>query len=189
MIEAGNMLIVTIPSATCDVEFLKALQEYVLGSLRTRCLVIPRGAELEIRALPQLGAVEVNPDAEPKPAKRAGRKQRAAAKAEPESGTGAAPTPTSATAASAQPPVSPTTPTPPTMLREKAVVKKAAPRRAVRSRLPYEDEIVSAYRQAANREAQIRILADLNVCTEERIRDILREAGEVLPEKKAGGHG
>lgn len=183
MIEAGNMLIVTIPSATCDVEFLKALQEYVLGSLRTRCLVIPRGAELEIRALPQLGAVEVNPDAEPKPAKRA------AAKAVPESGTGAAPTPTCATAASAQPPVSPATPTPPTMLREKAVVKKAAPRRAVRSRLPYEDEIVSAYRQAANREAQIRILADLNVCTEERIRDILREAGEVLPEKKAGGHG
>lgn len=186
MIDAGNTLIVTIPSATCDAEFLKALQEYVLKSLEGRCLVIPRGAELEIRALPQLGAVEVTPEAEPKPTKRAGRKPRASVETVPKVGTETASSPpVAAAAASAPPPV----PTPPTVLREKTAVKKAAPRRAVRSRLPYEDEIVSAYRQAANPAAQIRILADLNACTEERIRSILVEAGEVLPYPKAGGHG
>lgn len=188
--EAGNTLIVTIPSATCDVEFLKALQEYVLKSLEGRCLVIPRGAELEIRALPQLGAVEVTPEAEPKPTKRAGRKPRTAVETVPRVGTETAPSPpVAAAAASAPPHAPPSVPASPTVLREKTAVKKAAPRRAVRSRLPYEDEIVSAYRQAANPAAQIRILADLNACTEERIRSILVEAGEVLPYPKAGGHG
>lgn len=189
MIDAGYTLIMTIPSATCDVEFLKALQEYVLKSLEERCLVIPRGAELKLRALSQLGAVEVIPEASPKPAKRAGRKPRASVEAVPRVGTEVAPPPVAAAAVPAPPPAPPSVPTPPTVLREKTAAKKAAPRRAVRSRLPYEDEIVSAYRQAANPAAQIRILADLNACTEERIRSILVEAGEVLPYPKAGGHG
>ncbi|MDY5804757.1 MAG: hypothetical protein SPJ87_02460, partial [Oscillospiraceae bacterium] len=48
-----------------------------------------------------------------------------------------------------------------------------------------ESEIVASYRQAAKPAAQITVLADLNVCSKERIEEILREAGEPLP-KKAG---
>jgi len=47
-----------------------------------------------------------------------------------------------------------------------------------RGRLPWSDEeIVISYRDAANREAQIGILAELNACTTDRIESILRAAG------------
>ena len=39
------------------------------------------------------------------------------------------------------------------------------------------DEIVTSYRQARNRQTQIGVLADLNVCTRKEIKDLLAEAG------------
>ena len=47
-----------------------------------------------------------------------------------------------------------------------------------------ESEIVASYRQAAKPAAQITVLADLNVCSKERIEEILREAGEPLPKER-----
>lgn len=48
-------------------------------------------------------------------------------------------------------------------------------------------EILRSYRQAADRQGQIRILADLNAVTQEEIREVLRQCGEALPEKKRAG--
>lgn len=48
-------------------------------------------------------------------------------------------------------------------------------------------EILRSYRQAADRQGQIRILADLNAATPEEIREVLRQYGETLPEKKRAG--
>lgn len=50
------------------------------------------------------------------------------------------------------------------------------------------DEIVTSYRQARNRQTQIGVLADLNVCTRKEIEDLLAEAGALKapPEKKGG---
>lgn len=50
------------------------------------------------------------------------------------------------------------------------------------------EEIVTSYRQARNRQTQIGVLADLNVCTRKEIKDLLAEAGvlEVPLENKGG---
>lgn len=49
-----------------------------------------------------------------------------------------------------------------------------------------EADIVASYRQAANPDAQIGILADLNLCSKDRILAILQGAGVELPAKKNG---
>ena len=52
-------------------------------------------------------------------------------------------------------------------------------------RLPYtEDEICAIYRTAKDKKAQIEILADMNVTSEETIRDILRKYGYTVEERK-----
>lgn len=173
MIEGGKVLVLTLPVTACDVNFLTPLREYLLHGLETRCLVLPRDAQLEIRDLPALGAAEVAVESAEKPARK---KPRRKPKAENVSESG--------TAKTEVVPV-------PAVLRGGTIRPKPAPRpHAARGRLPYEDEIVSSYRQAANRRAQIKVLADLNACTEERIREFLKAAGEELPEtEKAGAHG
>lgn len=45
-----------------------------------------------------------------------------------------------------------------------------------------EDEIVASYRSALAKKAQLKILADLNVCKVQDIRELLIEHGEDLPE-------
>lgn len=45
-----------------------------------------------------------------------------------------------------------------------------------------EDEIVASYRSALDKKAQLKILADLNVCKVQDIRELLIEHGETLPE-------
>jgi len=44
-----------------------------------------------------------------------------------------------------------------------------------------DSEIVIDYRRAKNKQKQIRILAELNTCSEDRIKQILTEHGEELP--------
>ena len=52
-------------------------------------------------------------------------------------------------------------------------------------RLPYtDDEICALYRRSANKRVQIQILADMNVTSEETIRDILRKYGYTVEERK-----
>lgn len=45
------------------------------------------------------------------------------------------------------------------------------------------DLIVSDYRQAANKQKQIEILANLNLCSPREIACLLRDHGEVLPNR------
>lgn len=45
------------------------------------------------------------------------------------------------------------------------------------------DLIVSDYRQAANKQKQIEILANLNLCSPREIACLLRDHGEVLPSR------
>lgn len=100
MIEAGNMVILTMPTAVCDVNFLTPLQEYLLHGLETRCLVLPRDTTLEIRSIPAIGAATVAAQEE-KPKRKGGRPRKLPAapvpKAEddavPKAGTAAVPEP------------------------------------------------------------------------------------------------
>lgn len=46
------------------------------------------------------------------------------------------------------------------------------------------EEIVREYREARNKKAQIKILADLNLCTKDEIIEVLRSKGVEIPEKK-----
>lgn len=46
-------------------------------------------------------------------------------------------------------------------------------------------EIARDYRTAANKQKQIKVLAELNQCAERRIAEILDDEGEVLPKKWA----
>lgn len=48
------------------------------------------------------------------------------------------------------------------------------------------EEIVRSYRESANQIKQIAILADLNVCKQGKICEILLEAGEELPKRRGG---
>ena len=45
-------------------------------------------------------------------------------------------------------------------------------------------DIVQQYMMSADRERQIEILADLNLCSQDDIREVLADAGCMLPEKK-----
>lgn len=168
MIEAGNVLILTLPVSACDVNFLTPLQEYLLRGLEARCLVLPLNAALEIRNLPAIGAVEVVPESDT-PKKRG---RRLKAETVPESGT-------------QKTEVVPV----PAVLREGTIKPKPAPRARTTPRwtLPMTaGEIVSSYRQAARPQAQIKVLADLNACTPERIREVLAAEGVELPKGKDG---
>lgn len=158
MIEGGKVLVLTLPVGACDVNFLTPLQEYLLHGLETRCLVLPRDAQLEVRDFPALGAAEVHVEAAVK--KKVGRPKKAV----PESGTEAAPAP----------------------LRESAIPKPkpARTRSAPRWTLPMTaGEIAASYRQAAKPKAQIGVLAELNVCSKERILEVLAAEGVELVEK------
>ena len=84
----------------------------------------------------------------------------------------------------AETPKQPNAPDKPTPILRSPPARSGAPRSHA---LPMsEGEIVASYRQAAKPAAQITVLADLNVCSKERIEEILREAGEPLPKKR--GH-
>lgn len=160
MIEGGKVLVLTLPVGACDVNFLTPLQEYLLHGLETRCLVLPRDAQLEVRDFPALGAAEVKAE---EPVKKKGGRPK---KTVPESGTEVTPVPA--------------------ILREGTIKPKSAPRTrsAPRWTLPMTaGEIAASYRQAAKPKAQIGVLAELNVCSKERILEVLAAEGVELEEK------
>lgn len=157
----NRVLIVKLPELHADVKALEAFRAYVCDALGAGALVLPGGTTYAVEEFPPLGAVEV---------------------AEPVPSLGPAPEPERADSP-AETPKQPNAPDKPTPILRSPPARSAAPRSHA---LPMsESEIVASYRQAAKPAAQITVLADLNVCSKERIEEILREAGEPLP-KKAG---
>lgn len=186
----SKVLIVKLPELHADVKQLEAFRAYVCDALGAGTLVLPLGTTYAVEEFPALGAVEVAAGnavpvviggSRPTPAGGGGglvvggRVVRSV----PDSGT--APEPERAES-SAEAPKQPNAPDKPTPILRSPPARSGAPRSHA---LPMsESEIVASYRQAAKPTAQITVLADLNVCSKERIEEILREAGEPLPKKR-----
>ena len=184
----NRVLIVKLPELHADVKQLEAFRAYVCDALDAGTLVLPLGTAYAVEEFPALGAVEVVAGgavpvviggSRPTPAGGVGLVVGGrVVRSVPDSGT--APEPERAESP-AETPKQPNAPDKPTPILRSPPVRSAAPRSHA---LPMsESEIVASYRQAAKPAAQITVLADLNVCSKERIEEILREAGEPLPKK------
>ena len=176
----STVLIVRVPR---PIENIDECTEYIRRGLRDGILILGADVEYSIEEFPPLGAAEVvaedvsKSDTEKKPQKR-----RTPKKAAGETGTPAAPA-----ESPAEPPAAPDTAPPVTVFR--APAEKPKRKAAGGWRLPMTaGEIVSSYRQAAHPKKQIKVLADLNACSQETIRGILQSADVLtLPKAKAGG--
>lgn len=189
----SKVLVVKLPELHADVKTLEAFRAYVCDALGAGALVLPLGTTYAVEDFPALGAVEVGAGivvpvviggSRPTPAGGSGGPGVYSARvvrSVPDSGT--APEPERAESP-VETPKQPNAPDKPTPILRSPPARSAAPRSHA---LPMsESEIVASYRQAAKPAAQITVLADLNVCSKERIEEILREAGEPLPKKR--GH-
>ena len=171
------VLVVTLPQGLLPhgVDQLEEMRDYVIDSIRKSVLVLGIGTELEMKPLPELSGVLVQ-DAD-------GRLV-AAAPVVPESDTDAA------AEAKDMPPSNeqePPTLEPPRVLREHDLDRAPAvsTKRGGRELPMTPGEIVASYRQAANKNNQLRVLADLNVCSKDDIIEVLAAQG-VEVKKKAG---
>lgn len=171
------VLVVTLPQGLLPhgVDQLEEMRDYVIDSIRKSVLVLGIGTELEMKPLPELSGVLVQ-DAD-------GRLV-AAAPVVPESDTDAA------AEAKDMPPSNeqePPTLEPPRVLREHDLDRTTAvsTKRGGRELPMTPGEIVASYRQAANKNNQLRVLADLNVCSKDDIIEVLAAQG-VEVKKKAG---
>lgn len=151
-----KVLILELPEAATQDE-LESMQRYTLRGLGEGCLVLRSGTTLRVEALPVLGAVEV------RGAARSLREKEVVQKP-PER-------PLSTLAGFKPIPVEPTA-------SQSASKPWGLPMTA--------GEIVSSFRQAAKPLEQIKILADLNACSEARIREVLTAEGVDIPQKKRG---
>lgn len=185
----SKVLIVKLPELHADVKALEAFRAYVCDALGAGALVLPLGTTYAVEDFPALGAVMVEPEAPvpvvlggpaPTPAGGGGGQVVGGRVVRSVPNSGTAPEPERAESPS-ETPKQPNAPDKPTPILRSPPVRSAAPRSHA---LPMsEGEIVASYRQAAKPAAQITVLADLNVCSKERIEEILREAGEPLPKK------
>ena len=187
----GNkVLIVKLPELHADVKALEAFRAYVCDALGAGALVLPLGTTYAVEDFPALGAVEVVAKNAvpvviggpmPMPAGGGGGLVVGGRVVRSVSDSGTAPEPERAESP-AETPKQPNAPDKPTPILRSPPARSAAPRSHA---LPMsEGEIVASYRQAAKPADQIKVLADLNVCSKEHIEDILREAGEPLPKKR-----
>lgn len=183
----STVLVVRVPRPIEDAD---ACIEHIKRGLRDGILVLGADVKYSVETFPPLGAVEVVAGSavpvviggsRPTPAGGGGglvvggRVVRSV----PDSGT--EPEPEREEAPAETPKQQPDAPDKPTPILRSPPVRRGAPRSHA---LPMsESEIVASYRQAAKPAAQITVLADLNVCSKERIEEILREAGEPLPKK------
>lgn len=186
----SKVLVVKLPERLADVKQLEAFRAYVCDALGAGALVLPLGTTYAVEDFPALGAVEVVEGnavpvviGGPRPTPAGGGGGLVVGgrvvRSVPDSGT--APEPERAES-SAEAPKQPNAPDKPTPILRSPPARSGAPRSHA---LPMsESEIVASYRQAAKPTAQITVLADLNVCSKERIEEILREAGEPLPKKR-----
>lgn len=170
------LLIVTLPQGLLPrgAAELERMRDYVIESIGKCVLVLGAGTEFEIRPFPDFCNVWVQ--------EAVGAV--ATAPVVPESDTDAA-----AEAETAPPSCEqePPAPEPPRVLREHDLDRATAvsTKRGGRELPMTPGEIVASYRQAANKNNQIGVLADLNVCSKDDIIEVLAAQG-VEVKKKAG---
>ncbi len=156
---ASRLLVVRLPGKTAGWEDIDSIHEYINRAIIDGVMVLGEGIKLELVELPPLGAVEIVADRFVKPEIPV---ILGAPPPTPEGGTGgfvvdgrlaAVSVPESGTPSAEEP------------------LQMA------------EADIVASYRQAAKPADQIKVLADLNVCSKARIIEVLRRAGVELPSK------
>lgn len=193
----SKVLIVKLPELHADVKALEAFRAYVCDALGAGALVLPLGTTYAVEEFPPLGAVEgdavpvVIGGPRPTPAGGGvgqvvgGRVVRSV----PDSGTEPEPEHAEETNPKSINPLPESEKTPKTDLSNRTVFRApddAQKRKASAKRtLPMSaGEIVRSYKQAAKPEEQISILAELNACSVDEIREILLQLGVELPKAK-----
>ena len=172
-----TVLVVTVPRGVFPhtVKELEAMRDYVCESIMKGVLVLDIGTEFVLEKFPELDDVQVQAtdgahctaemvvsesDTAAPPEAEQKQEQKQEQEQEQE-----------------QPPV----------LCEHNLKQptKQPPKKKERELLMTPGEIVTSYRQAANPVAQLRVLADLNVCSKDDIIEVLAAQG-VEVKKKAG---
>lgn len=197
---ANRVLVVRVPAGWARAEDLPELAEYVGNAIVDGVLVLGESVRLELMELPPLGAVEVDAGnavpvviggSRPTPAGGGGglvvggRVVRSV----PDSGTAPEPEREDEVNPKSINPLPESEKAPKTDLSNRTVFRApddAQKRKASAKRtLPMSaGEIVRSYKQAAKPEEQIGILAELNACTVDEIREILLQLGVELPKAK-----
>lgn len=164
-----TVLVVMVPRGVFPhtAKELEAMRDYVCESITKGVLVLGVGTEFELEKFPELDDVQVQ---------TADGAHCTAEMVVSESDT-------DATAEAEDMPPSneqePPTLEPPRVLREHDLDRATAvsTKRGGRELPMTPGEIVASYRQAANKNNQIGVLADLNVCSKAEIVDVLTEQG------------
>lgn len=153
--EASNVLVVRVPR---PIEDLDACVEHIKRGLCDGILILGADVSYRVERFPPLGAVEVVADGKPEPIA-------------PVIAGGPSPTP-------------PTGGSGGNGAGGRSVdVSESDTSTAEEPLQMAEADIVASYRQAAKPADQIKVLADLNVCSKARIIEVLRRAGVELPGK------
>lgn len=196
----SKVLIVKLPELHADVKALEAFRAYVCDALGAGALVLPGGTTYAVEDFPALGAVEVKTDA-PVPVVLGGPAPTPVGgggglvvggrvvRSVPDSGTAPEPEREDETNPKSINPLPESEKAPKTDLSNRTVFRApddAQKRKASAKRtLPMSaGEIVRSYKQAAKPEEQISILAELNACSVDEIREILLQLGVELPKAK-----
>lgn len=170
-----TVLVVTVPRGVFPhtAKELEAMRDYVCESIMKGVLVLGVGTEFELEKFPELDDVQF---------RTADGAHCTAEMVVSESDTAAPPEDEQKQEQEQeqeqeQPPV----------LREHNLKQptKQPPKKKGRELLMTPGEIVTSYRQAANPVTQLRVLADLNVCSKDDIIEVLAAQG-VEVKKKAG---
>lgn len=193
----STVLVVRVPRPIEDID---ACVEHIKRGLRDGILILGADVKYSVETFPPLGAVEVVAEdavpvviggSRPTPAGGGGglvvggRVVRSV----PDSGTAPEPEHAEETSPKSINPLPESEKTPKTGLSNRTVFRApddAQKRKASAKRtLPMSaGEIVRSYKQAAKPEEQIGILAELNACTVDEIREILLQFGVELPKAK-----
>ena len=207
----SKVLVVKLPELHADVKALEAFRAYVCDALGAGALVLPLGTTYAVEDFPALGAVEVVEGnavpvviGGPRPTPAGGGGGLVVGgrvvRSVPDSGTEKEPPKKElpdipAAEGVSRPEPKPVEPQPKPEAAPKASLLNRTVFRAsndtqqrkapAKRTLPMSaGEIVSSYKQAAKPEEQIGILAELNACTVDEIREILLQLGVELPKAK-----
>jgi hypothetical protein len=178
----SKVLIVKLPELHADVKALEAFRTYVCDALGAGTLVLPLGTTYAVEEFPALGAVEVGAEPVPDLGTEKGHPKKELPDIPAAKGV-------------SRPEPKPVEPQPKPEAAPKASLLNMTVFRAsndtqqrkapAKRTLPMSaGEIVSSYKQAAKPEEQIGILAELNACTADEIREILVQLGVELTKAK-----
>lgn len=178
----SKVLVVKLPERLADVKQLEAFRAYVCDALGAGALVLPLGTTYAVEDFPALGAVEVGAEPVPDLGTEKGHPKKELPDIPAAKGV-------------SRPEPKPVEPQPKPEAAPKASLLNMTVFRAsndtqqrkapAKRTLPMSaGEIVSSYKQAAKPEEQIGILAELNACTADEIREILVQLGVELTKAK-----